>query len=292
VEGVRNTERATWADWNADGYPDLLLTTGGSPALAFENRSGTFVQVPLPGQGTRNWVTSAWGDYNGDGRPDLALINYAELRILRNDGGGKFTSVRAVNLGNGWSVTWVDLNNDGRLDLYVVQTAPTGDPGSRPDVADLLLMQTKYATFDVVRPAVLKGWPGSGESSAVLDYDRDGRMDVLVSNGRVRWPGPARLLRNTLVAGKAAAIRLRGPAWNPLGMGALVRLQTPKFSYQRQLNDGVAGTSQSDVSYVHLGLRQQDAGQVRVTWPDGTLDCLRVTAGSVTELPIGSSPCR
>jgi hypothetical protein len=290
VEGSRDTENATWADWDGNGYPDLLLTSILNKPLAFTNSGGTFSQVPIPALGTRRWYGSAWGDINGDGRADLAVIDPHYVRILRNDG-GTFTKVKNLSLAYGRGLAWVDLNNDGRLDLYVSRTALTEDPGSRVDRGDVLLMQTKSGGFTLVKPAELTGWAGSGEGVAVLDFNHDLRMDVMVSNGRARWPGPPALLQNVFAAKKAAALRLRGPDWNPLGMGALIEVTTTAFSYKRETNDGVTWAAQSDVSYVHLGLRGQTSGSARVTWPDGTVDCTTVSAGVVTELAIGSSPC-
>jgi len=134
--------------------------------------------------------------------------------------------------------------------------------------------------------------PGhNGDGASVLDFNHDLRMDVLVSNGRARWPGQPALLQNVFATKHAAAVRLRGPAWNPLGMGAMVELRTSNFTYRRQLNDGVAWNGQSDVSFVHLGLRGLTAGVARVNWPDGTLDCVAVAAETVVELQFGTSPC-
>jgi hypothetical protein len=146
--------------------------------------------------------------------------------------------------------------------------------------------------FTLVKPAELAGWNGSGDGVSFLDYNHDLKMDLLVSNGRARWPGAPRLLTNVLeTTNNAAAIRLRGPDSNPLGMGAVVQLTTSAFSYTRELNDGVSWNGQSDVSYVHLGLRDQTAGNATVTWPNGTVDCVSVSAGAVVELHIGTSPC-
>jgi hypothetical protein len=116
-------------------------------------------------------------------------------------------------------------------------------------------------------------------------------MDVMVSNGRARWPGPPMLLRNVYASKNAAALRLRGPDWNPLGMGAVIELTTAAFSYKRETNDGVTWAAQSDTAFVHLGLRTQTTGTARVTWPNGTQDCVSVSAGLITEVGIGTSPC-
>jgi hypothetical protein len=84
---------------------------------------------------------------------------------------------------------------------------------------------------------------------------------------------------------------LRGTNKNPLGMGALIELTTAKFTYWRETKDGVTWAAQSDAAYVHLGMRGQTTGSVRVIWPDGTVDCITVSSGVVTELAIGSAPC-
>jgi hypothetical protein len=290
VEGERDTENATWADWDGNGYPDLLLTSILNKPLAFTNSGGTFSLTSIPALGTRRWYGSAWTDINGDGQPDLAVIDPRYVRIMRNDG-GTFTKIKNVQLAYGRGLAWVDLNNDGRMDLYISRTALTEDPSSKFDRGDVLLMQTRSGGFSLVKPSELIGWAGSGEGVAVLDYNQDLRMDVMVSNGRARWPGPPALLQNIFATKKAAALRLRGTNWNPLGMGAAIEVTTAAFSYKRQTNDGVTWAAQSDPGYVHLGLRGQTTGSARVTWPNGTQDCVAISAGVVTEVAIGTSPC-
>jgi hypothetical protein len=291
IEGVRDTESATWADWDGNGYPDLLLTSILNHTLAFTNNAGTFSPVSIPALGTRKWYASAWGDINGDGKPDLAVADPHAVRILRNDGGGIFTKVKNVKIAYARGLAWADLNNDGRLDLYVVRTAKGEEPNATGDRGDALLLATTTGGFSLIKPAELTGWAGSGDGVSMLDYDHDLKVDAMVTNGRARWPGAPALLRNVFATSNAAAIRLRGTDWNPLGMGAVIQLTTSAFSYERELNDGATWNGQSDVSYVHLGLRTQTSANATVTWPNGTVDCVALSAGHIVELQIGSSPC-
>ncbi len=291
IEGERDTESATWADWDGNGYPDLLLTSILNHTMAFTNSAGTFAPVSIPALGTRKWYGSAWGDINGDGKPDLAVVDPHMVRILRNDGGGIFTKVKNVKLTYGRGLAWADLNNDGRLDLYVARTARGEEPNDSGDRGDALFLATATGGFSVIKPAELTGWAGSGDGVSMLDYNHDLKMDLMVTNGRARWPGPPVLLQNVFATSNAAAIRLHGTDWNPLGMGAVIQLTTSAFSYRRELNDGVTWNGQSDVSYVHLGLRTETSANATVTWPNGTMDCVALTAGAIVELQIGSSPC-
>ena len=91
------------ADVNADGHPDLLLTSdeaggngnnGGVVAVLLGNGDGTF-------QGAVNYASGGYllrgvaaGDVNGDGRPDVLLAN--SCSVNNNDCGGPVSKVRGV----------------------------------------------------------------------------------------------------------------------------------------------------------------------------------------------------
>lgn len=86
----------SWADWDNDGFADLLLTgtTDGSPTGAItrvyrNNRDGTFndIQAGLPGV---YGGSAQWGDYDNDGDLDIALCGSSSsstfpTRVYRNN---------------------------------------------------------------------------------------------------------------------------------------------------------------------------------------------------------------
>ncbi len=78
------------ADYDNDGYPDILVTAYGRCTLYHNNGNGTFTDVTeKAGVGTPGWTTSAvWFDYDNDGRLDLFLCSFVQYlrhqrRVLR-----------------------------------------------------------------------------------------------------------------------------------------------------------------------------------------------------------------
>ncbi len=130
----------------------------------------------------------AFLDSDGDGLLDIFLVNGGETpkgkspspiknALYRNLGNGKFEDVTAKSgleklsfYGMGAAVG--DYDNDGHPDIYV-----TGFPQSA------LFHNNGDGTFtDVTEKAGVKN-PGRWSACAVwFDYDRDGRLDLLVCN--------------------------------------------------------------------------------------------------------------
>lgn len=79
---------AVWADYNGDGWPDLLLATSDGPRL-WTNLGGSKFRddssfLPSEARG-RPATAAAWGDFDADGKPDLLVAyGYHGLRLLRN----------------------------------------------------------------------------------------------------------------------------------------------------------------------------------------------------------------
>src|SRR5262245_529673 len=206
------------ADYNNDGFPDIYLTNFGPNTLYRNNRDGTFTDVTKQaGVGDARWSSSSgWTDYDRDGDLDLFVANYVEydlsqlpefgrgryclyksLEVLcgprgmkgagdslyQNNGDGTFTDVSLkAGVGDeggryGLGVAWGDFDEDGDQDLFVANDTQ----------ANYLYLNQGDGSFreaGLLSGAALdaNGKARAGMGVAVGDYDRDGRLDIGVTN--------------------------------------------------------------------------------------------------------------
>ncbi len=146
---------------------------------------------------TKRYIIEATGsgvailDYDRDGFPDIFLVNGRALpnasspakaetptsHLFHNNHDGTFTDVTQksglANTGWGQGACVGDYDNDGFDDLYVTQYG-----------ANRLYHNERNGTFKEV--AQQSGTAGSGQEwgtgCAFIDYDRDGKLDLLVAN--------------------------------------------------------------------------------------------------------------
>src|SRR5258708_7804556 len=74
------------ADYDNDGYPDILVTAYGRCTLYHNDGNGTFTDVTdKAGVASPGWTTSAvWFDYDNDGKLDLFLCSFVQFSLARN----------------------------------------------------------------------------------------------------------------------------------------------------------------------------------------------------------------
>jgi len=155
--------------------------------IQFRHNSGAFGGKYLPKTMNSN---CAFLDYDRDGWQDILLINGMDwpghkrqrstLHLYRNNRNGTFTDVtRSAGLDvemYGMGVAVGDYNNDGFPDILVTCVGQ-----------NRLFQNTGKGTFlDVTRKSGLGARQGFGASALWFDYDRDGLLDLFVTN-YVRW---------------------------------------------------------------------------------------------------------
>ncbi len=131
----------------------------------------------------------AFFDYDGDGRPDILLLNGADwpevksgrkhtlVALYHNEGNGKFKDVTA---GSGldiemhtMGVAVGDYDNDGKDDLYI--TCLLGP-------SHLFHNEGNGKFKDVTAQAGVGNEGHWGSSAVWVDYDHDGKLDLVVGN--------------------------------------------------------------------------------------------------------------
>jgi hypothetical protein len=177
-----------------------------------------------------------------------------------------------------YSVNVGDLDGDGHEDLFLSQNFfATRPEWPRLDAGrGLCLRGDGHGTLTPMSGSV-SGIAAYGEQrgSALGDFDQDGRVDLVLSqNG-----APTSLFKN-VAAKPGLRVKLRGPAANPWGIGAQVRLHFGlRKGPLREIHAGSGYWSQ-DSPVVVMGYPTFPE-KVEVIWPGGKSRVYRVPAGSL-----------
>jgi len=213
----------------------------------------------------------AFIDYDNDGWMDLFLLSGTRLdgapagatsRLYRNNRDGTFTDVtEKAGLGaTGWAsaVCVGDYNNDGFEDLFCTGFGQ-----------NVLYRNNGDGTFtDVTRAAgLLNAEPRWGAGCSFLDYDRDGHLDLFVSN-YVRFslehaPVPG---ENTNCNWKGIPVEC-GPRGMPAGRHSLYRNNGDGTFTDVSQQAGIARATQSYGMTVVAADLDEDG------WPDIYVAC-------------------
>ena len=227
---------AAWADFDADGRLDLVVTSYPAVHLLRQESPGRFEDVCAASGLSKLegfWTGASWGDYDRDGDLDLYVCGYVQYRfdsadgrrvtqqfqaevpftlnpssykpernlLLRNDGRGRFTDVArragVDNLtGRSLAASWADFDGDGWLDLYVAN-----------DVSDnALFLNRRGGTFEDASHSAWVADHRGAMGLAVGDWDGDRDLDIFVTH----WIAQENALFNNLrqVYGSTSAGKL------------------------------------------------------------------------------------
>lgn len=179
------------ADYDGDGWTDLLVGTGPRGAKLYRNINGTtFVDVSAATglSGIRSAWDAEFADFNADGKPDIAVVERAMLHVRLNVAGTFPSSDYSRPLQVGRNLAVGDVDGDTHPDLYIVQGATPST-----NVADLLLMNDGQAHFSAVGGLPNTTTGGGDSVQRVPNWLGSGRDGFLVTNGNTRY-GPRQLV--------------------------------------------------------------------------------------------------
>jgi hypothetical protein len=273
----------TAADFDNDGFIDLLVTGYGKTILYHNDGHGHFTDVTeKAGIKVDGWaISSTWLDYNRDGCVDLFIGRYVKFdpkyrayyaadnypgpldyegetnKLYHNNCDGTFTDVTdksgiGAYVGRTMGVTAADFDNDGWDDIYVAN-----------DRTENFLFHNKHdGTFEEIANDTGTAYGQNGESTSSMgpvfaDLEGRGVLDLWVSDGHYN-----RLLRNT----GAPEVGSSSVGWN-----------SGKMSFE---DIGASnGVSQANAQYVSWGTGVYDFDN------SGQLDILIFHGGLIHLIP-------
>lgn len=213
VAGSRYAIGAATADYDNDGFQDLLITGANGYQLFHNNGNGTFTDVTdraglrrvHPELASTFSAAAGWFDYDNDGHLDLIIVNYVKWTIqtepicmssgihaycspdsyeglpnllFHNNGDGTFTDVSEQSgifkhVGKGMGVAFADYDNDGFVDMFI----------SNDTFRNFLFHNNGNGTFTEVGLLAGVAYPETGRSVAGMgvdfrDIDNDGLPDI------------------------------------------------------------------------------------------------------------------
>jgi hypothetical protein len=267
----------TALDYNRDGAPDLYVSNDGTPNVLLVNDGKGHFKDMAPQAGVAfnamgeaaGSMASTIGDCNGDGYDDIFVTRLGYGSLYMGNGKGAYDDrMMASGLGSltahfvGWGGSFLDFDNDGDLDIFIAN----GDAHYLVGWECLLLENTGGGNY------VNAGDKGGSyfktkvraRGSSVVDFDNDGRMDVLVTTMGDR---PFLLHNRDRSGNHWLTLDLVGTKSNRDGFGSTINVSAGGKEYFAEARCAFGFLMQSD-RRPHFGLgKATSVDRIRITWP-------------------------
>ncbi|HUQ71906.1 MAG TPA: FG-GAP-like repeat-containing protein, partial [Planctomycetaceae bacterium] len=282
------------AVWDADGTGrmSLLVANDTTRNFFFVNEPaadgsphfrecGIETGLALNGSGKATGCMGvALGDVDDDGRIDVYITNFLGesntlyLNLARGafDDRTRSAELYAPSLNKlGFGTQFLDADLDGRLELFVSNghvddLTKIGRPYRMPPQLYRSVGPARFAEVSAgeLGPYFQKNW--LGRPAARLDWNRDGREDLLVGH---LYDDAALLTNTTPDPGRCLALRLIGVQSNRDAIGATVRATIGDRTIVRQLTagDGYQASNERRLILGAGGAERID--ELRIAWPSG-----------------------
>lgn len=296
------TFTSIFSDINMDGAPDLLIAADFENSEVFANTGqGNFArQTDRAVISDENGMGAAVADYDNDGDLDWFVTSVWDPngvaegnwgvsgnRLYRNDAGSFAEVARAAGVTEGfwgWGACFADFDNDSWPDLFhttgfdlTPEMAPAlGGPRVYHKLTRImaefeatpsrLFMSQGDGTFRENAAELGVTDRKSGRAVVCFDYDRDGDIDILVSNHQGR-PLLYRNMVSDYPNSNFISVRLSAPGANTQAVGAKVFVTANGVRQLQEMRAG--GTFLGSPPYeLHFGVGDALwAEKVEVQWP-------------------------
>ena len=278
------------ADFNDDGWPDIVVTNDTQPNFLYLNQgNGTFTDIALrAGMAYDEFGRARAGmgldvaDIKNDGNLSIAIGNFSREPIslytqisgeLFQDFAGSARLTKSSLLPLTFGILFDDFDLDGYVDLI------TGNGHIEPEINSvqqeitfaqppLLFRNNTLGQFIDISNQIGQSFsqPIVARGIATADIDQDGDLDVLMTvNG-----GSPKLFRNDLqkVHANWLKLTLHGNRPNLNAVGAVVTVWAGELKQKKMVRTGSSYLSQSDFSTLMFGLGEHSEIDIlEIRWP-------------------------
>ena len=281
-------------DHNQDGWLDVAMSNDGEPDHLFENDGdGTFTDkgfvsgmaLNSRGQPQAGMGIDA-GDITGSGREAVVVGNFANetIGLFQYEGGGLFADqTRAAGVGAPsmrsltFGVLLFDADLDGFQDIFTANghislfADEDGDEIGVRQVPHLFMNDGDGSFTDVAASIPALSIPRLGRGAAYADYDRDGDLDIVLTEN----VGGIRLFRNDLRSNRGSdapnylRLTLVGHTSNASGIGAKATAYVGGRALMRRVRTGSSYLSQSELPLTFGLGSATHLDSLVVSWPSG-----------------------
>ncbi len=286
--GLRPTLVVAGGHFDQDLWPDLYVgNISCSPNeplslhldVYYRNTGlGTFVDATSESPGLGDDAGAAMGiavgDIENDGDWDVYITDILEQSVdapppgnplYLGNGNGTFQDNSAPAAGvagnSSWPTNFFDADDDGDEDLFM------GSMGSVQPLNKFWVNDGAGSFTDVSAASGVQDPTKFSKGSAVFDYDRDGDLDLVLSNGAFNKMS---LLRNDSPDGNHwLGVKLEASVSNRSAIGTVVKARVGSQTMMRQVLGGSSAHSQDEL-VPHFGLGSATVvDSLEVFWPSG-----------------------
>jgi Flp pilus assembly protein TadD/peroxiredoxin len=262
--GTRVSEQIQFHENEPEGIRELYRQHARGNSLYRNKGDGKFQNISQQANadvGRWAWSSDAW-DFDHDGYPDLYIANgyisgpetqeISSFFWRRLVGASPQNATPSPKYEQGWNAINELIRSDASW--------------SGPE-RNLFYVNNRNGSFSDLSGALGLDFPDDSRAFALLDLDRDGRLEVILKNRN----GPQlRVLRNAMTdLGHSISFRLRGKTSNRDAIGAAITVEAAGVRQTKYLQAGTGFLSQHTKELFFGVGKAEGTIRVSIRWPSG-----------------------